>query len=497
MPLHIYNTMTRKKELFRPQTPGEVRMYVCGPTVYDCIHIGNARPQIFFDVVRRYFEYSGWKVTYVVNFTDVDDKLIKKSEQTGIPVPELADHYIGKFFEDAEALGIRPADVHPRVMEHIGDIVQFVAQLIERGFAYERDGDVYFRTAKFEKYGQLSHQNIDELQFGIRVEVDERKEDERDFVLWKKAKPGEIKWDSPWGEGRPGWHIECSTMSRRYLGDTLDIHGGGLDLQFPHHECEAAQSEALTGKPLANYWMHNGYIHIRNEKMSKSLGNSVYVYELRQRYPAAAIRYFILSTHYRNPLNFSEEAMEQAVSATERIANCVGNLRHRLKNAESGSAADGPQRAAEGAAAPGKSGAEGDYLRKLKGIEETFRAKMDDDFNTPDAITAVFAWVTETNQLLNRAEVSVETLRAGLAAFEAMNGVLGLVLAERQEELLDEEIEKLIAERTEARKRKDWARADEIRDLLAARGILLEDTPQGVRWRRAERPSGDGHHGGK
>ncbi|MGG3841240.1 cysteine--tRNA ligase [Paenibacillus thiaminolyticus] len=471
MTLQIYNTMTRRKETFVPIHPDKVNMYVCGPTVYDYIHIGNARPQIVFDVVRRYLEQIGYEVNYVVNFTDVDDRLIRKSIETGDPVPVIAEKFIQAFYEDIDGIGVRRATHNPRVLDHIEEIIAFIANLVEEGFAYESGKDVYFRTNRFAEYGKLSHQNLEELQHGIRVEVDERKENPEDFVLWKAAKPGEISWPSPWGEGRPGWHIECSAMARKFLGDTLDIHGGGQDLQFPHHECEVAQSESLTGKPLANIWMHNGYIHINNEKMSKSLGNGVIVKELRARYKMEAIRYFILATHYRNPLNFSEEAMMQAEKSAGRIVNAVQNLRHLLK-----SAVDAAEREPDEA-----------LQQKLADILDTFDAKMQDDFNTADAITAVFDWVNLANSTMQQGsqdERQTANLQALLDAIEAMNNVLGLVPEQEEEDLLDEEIDRLIQERTDARKAKNWARADEIRDMLTAQGIILEDTPQGIRWRR-------------
>ncbi|WII37138.1 cysteine--tRNA ligase [Paenibacillus thiaminolyticus] len=471
MTLQIYNTMTRRKETFEPIHPDKVNMYVCGPTVYDYIHIGNARPQIVFDVVRRYLEQIGYEVNYVVNFTDVDDRLIRKSIELGEPVPVIAEKFIQAFYEDIDGIGVRRATHNPRVLDHIEEIIAFIANLVEEGYAYESGKDVYFRTNRFAEYGKLSHQNLEELQHGIRVEVDERKENPEDFVLWKAAKPGEISWPSPWGEGRPGWHIECSAMARKFLGDTLDIHGGGQDLQFPHHECEVAQSESLTGKPLANIWMHNGYIHINNEKMSKSLGNGVIVKELRARYKMEAIRYFILATHYRNPLNFSEEAMMQAEKSVGRIVNAVQNLRHLLKSAEDAAEQE-----------PGEA-----LQQKLAGILDTFDAKMQDDFNTADAITAVFDWVNLANSTMQqgtRDERQTANLQALLDAVEAMNNVLGLVPEQEEEDLLDEEIDRLIQERADARKAKNWARADEIRDMLTAEGIILEDTPQGIRWRR-------------
>ncbi|MFD0615837.1 cysteine--tRNA ligase [Paenibacillus sp. GCM10027629] len=465
MALHIYNTMNRTKELFEPLEAGKVRMYTCGPTVYDYIHVGNARPVIFFDVVRRYLETIGYEVNYVTNFTDVDDKLIRKAEQLGTTVPEVAERYIQAFNEDIEGLGVRPATMNPRVTENIAEIVEFIQKLVDQDFAYASQGDVYFRTQKFKDYGKLSHQNIEELQFGIRIEVDERKENAEDFVLWKGAKPGEIYWSSPWGNGRPGWHIECSAMVKRYLGDTLDIHGGGQDLQFPHHECEIAQSESVTGKSLANYWMHNGYINIDNEKMSKSLGNGISVVELRKKYKAPVLRYFMLSGHYRNPLNFTEEVMAQAENSVSRIENAYANLQHRLRSAVD----------------PGEASEE--LTERLSHIREQFHAKMDDDFNTADAITAWFDLVSETNLVLQRAIVKAGELQAIAALFDHFNDVLGLV-ENKPEELLDEEIENLIAERVDARKSKNWARADEIRDLLAEQNIVLEDTPQGMRWRR-------------
>ncbi|AYB41964.1 cysteine--tRNA ligase [Paenibacillus lautus] len=467
MALQIYNTLTRMKETFVAQDPGKVKIYVCGPTVYDYIHIGNARPMIFFDVVRAYFENQGNDVNYVVNFTDVDDKMIRKAEQTGTTVPEVAEKFINAYYEDLDGLGIPRATLNPRVTDNMESIIEFIQELIDRDFAYENGGDVFYRTRKFDDYGKLSQQNLDELQFGIRIEVDKRKENPEDFVLWKAAKPGEIYWSSPWGDGRPGWHIECSAMARRYLGDTLDIHGGGQDLQFPHHECEVAQSEALTGKPLANYWMHNGYIRINNEKMSKSLGNGVLVKELREQYTKEAVRYFMLSTHYRNPLNYSDEVMEQAQNSVERLANAAANVEHRLGTAI-GSKDDQVSQ---------------DVADKISAVLVEFHEKMQDDFNTPDAITAMFQWASEANQLLKEASIPAADLHEVLRAFNEMNGVLRIVNT-GADELLDEEIEALIAERVEARKNKNWARADEIRDKLADEGIVLEDTAQGMRWRR-------------
>jgi cysteinyl-tRNA synthetase len=464
MALKIYNTLARAKEEFRPIEPGKVKMYVCGPTVYDYIHIGNARPMVFFDLVRRYLESIHYEVNYVVNFTDVDDKLIKKAAQMEWTVPEVADLFIQKFYEDTEGLGIRKATLNPRVTENIDEIITFINGLLDKDFAYERGGDVYFRTNQFTEYGKLSHQNLEELQFGIRVEVDDRKENPQDFVLWKAAKPGEISWDSPWGEGRPGWHIECSAMVRKYLGDTIDIHGGGQDLQFPHHECEIAQSECLTGQVMANYWMHNGYININNEKMSKSMGNGVNVNQLLKTISPQTLRYFMLSVHYRNPLNFSEETIEQANNGLARIENCLANIKHRLSTA----AADKPAE---------------EIVHAVAEVQRQFELKMNDDFNTPDAITAVFELVNAANHYLQQEEVTQGSLKLLLERFETMDLVLG-ILAKHEEQLLDQDIEQLIVDRTEARKSKNWARADEIRDLLIEQGILLEDTAQGIRWRR-------------
>ncbi|MBU9709814.1 cysteine--tRNA ligase [Paenibacillus sp. AK121] len=466
MSLQIYNTMTRSREPFVPLEPGKVKMYVCGPTVYDYIHIGNARPVIVFDVVRSYLEYVGYDVNYVVNFTDVDDKLIRKARELNMEVPAVAEKFIAAYHEDLAGLNVPAASINPRVTESMDLIIDFIKDLVDKGYAYENDGDVFYRTKKFKDYGQLSGQNLEELQFGIRINVDERKENAEDFVLWKEAKPGEIYWSSPWGDGRPGWHIECSAMARHYLGDTLDIHGGGQDLQFPHHECECAQSEVITGKPLSRYWMHNGYIRIDNEKMSKSLGNGILVKDLRARHKPEALRYFMLSTHYRNPLNYNQETMSQAENSVERIANAVANVKHRLA-----------------IALKGNEEVSAELQMKLDGILQQFGEKMDDDFNTPDAITAVFEWVSEANLLLQRDVVNQAELQRVLHTFHSMNTVLR-IYSEPSEELLDDEVEQLIAERVEARKTKNWGRADEIRDLLATKGIVLEDTAQGMRWRR-------------
>lgn len=463
MTLRIYNTLRRTKEDFRPIEEGKVRMYVCGPTVYNYIHIGNGRPVIVFDMVRRYLESIGYQVTYVVNFTDVDDKMIQRAKLEGSTVPEIAERYIAAFLEDSRKLGVKNT-IHPRVTENMEEIISFIAQLVEKGFAYESGGDVYFLTSKFTEYGKLSQQKLDELQFGIRIEVDERKRGAEDFVLWKGAKPGEIAWPSPWGDGRPGWHIECSAMAKKYLGDTIDIHGGGQDLIFPHHECEVAQSEALNGEPLANYWMHNGFLNMNNEKMSKSIGNVMNVRDILSAARPQEFRFMMLSTHYRNPLNYNDDVLSQAKNSLERLDNCVVNLKHRLKDAAEGEA-------------------DAEVVAFVESAAQTFTAKMDDDFNTPDALTAMFNLAGDANRYLQNAEVTRGSLDAILARFAAMDEVLG-VLAGEAEDLVDEEIEALIVERGEARKAKNWARADEIRDLLTARGIVLEDTPQGMRWKR-------------
>ncbi|MDR5599348.1 cysteine--tRNA ligase [Paenibacillus larvae] len=464
MTLRMFNTMTREKEEFKPVVPGKVSMYVCGPTVYNYIHIGNGRPAIFFDVVHRYLTYLGYDVTYVVNFTDVDDKLIRKAEETGETVKELADRFIEAYLEDMEALGIRKADINPRVTENMDEIISFIRSLVDKGYAYENGGDVFYRTQKFADYGKLSHQNLDELQYGIRIEVDERKENPQDFVLWKAAKPGEVYWSSPWGNGRPGWHIECSALVHKYLGETIDIHGGGVDLTFPHHECEIAQTEALTCKPMAKYWLHNAFLNIDNEKMSKSLGNGVLVREILKRVKPQVLRLFMMMAHYRNQINFNSDGLEQAANGLERIMNSVTNLKHRLKIAQEGPADE-------------------QVKNRIQAIKAQFEAKMNDDFNTPDAITAVFELVSEANNTLKEDRVNVSTLEMLLDQFKSFDTVLG-ILEPEETDLMDEEIEKLIAERTEARRAKNWARADEIRDILTEKGILLEDTPQGIRWRQ-------------
>jgi cysteinyl-tRNA synthetase len=465
MSIQLYNTLTRKKEPLRTVETGRVKIYVCGPTVYNYIHIGNARVFVFFDVVRRYLKYRGYEVTYVQNLTDVDDKLIKASQETGRPVPEIAETYIGAFFEDMDSLGVERADVHPRATEHIPEMIEAIRTLIDKGYAYERDGDVYFRALSKEGYGKLSHQSLEELKAGARVEVNERKENPLDFALWKRAKPGEISWESPWGRGRPGWHIECSVMSRKYLGDTFDIHAGGTDLTFPHHENEIAQSEALTGKPFALQWMHNGYINMGSEKMSKSLGNIVRVKDLREEFSPRAIRHFLLSAHYRNPIQFTRETMEQMERGIERIDTAWTNLRHRMKASM------------EGPVLP-------ETAKALDELTREFEGAMDDDFNTASAIGVLFEGVRMANELIGRDVVPRGTLQAVADWLNRYGGeILGLVATEAEEET-DEQVEALIQKRQEARRRRDFAQADAIRDQLAAMGIIVEDTPQGVRWRR-------------
>jgi len=467
MSIQLYNTLTRRKEPFIPVEQGKVKMYVCGPTVYNYIHIGNARPAIVFDTVRRYLQYRGFQVTFVQNITDVDDKLIRAAAEEGTSVPELAERYTAAYNEDIRALNVLPPDVQPRVMQTIPEIIAFISGLIEKGYAYERDGDVYFRTDRFAEYGKLSHQPLDELMAGARVEVSEKKANPLDFALWKAAKPGEICWDSPWGKGRPGWHIECSAMARKFLGETIDIHGGGSDLVFPHHENEIAQSECLHNKPFARYWMHNGMLNINNEKMSKSLGNFLLLRELINTYGGQVIRFFMLSGHYRGPINFSDEMLKQAANGLERIRTAYANVLHRLPTARP----DEPNGLAEQQAA------------LLERLRQEFIAAMDDDFNTANAITVLFELAREANLYLRQQNVGRQQLEAYRRLFLELADVLGLVL-EDADELLDEEVEALIAERAAARKARNFARADEIRNLLAARGIILEDTPQGVRWRR-------------
>ncbi|WP_033827307.1 cysteine--tRNA ligase [Bacillus andreraoultii] len=464
MSIQIYNTLTQRKEVFKPIEDGKVKMYVCGPTVYNYIHIGNARPAIVFDTVRRYLEFRGYEVNYVSNFTDVDDKIIKTANENGEDVFSLANRFIDAYFEDVSALGCMDATHHPRVTENMQTIIDFINELVKKDYAYESDGDVYFRTKKFKEYGKLSHQSIDDLRLGTRIEVGEKKHDPLDFALWKAAKPGEVSWESPWGNGRPGWHIECSAMAREYLGDTIDIHAGGQDLSFPHHENEIAQSESLTGKPFANYWMHNGYINIDNEKMSKSLGNFVLVHEIIKKHDPNVLRYFMLSVHYRHPINFSEELMNNAKAGLERLQTSYKNLKHRLD--VSANLADHDQK----------------WLDEISKYNEQFVTEMDDDFNTANAISILFELSKSANYYLMEQNTSTKVIEAYIQSFEQFFNVLGLSL--EKDELLDEEIEQLITKRNKARENRDFQTSDEIRDQLKAMNIILEDTPHGTRWKR-------------
>ena len=465
MSIKIFNTLTREKESFKPLEDGKVKMYVCGPTVYNYIHIGNARPAIVFDTVRRYFEYRGYDVDYVLNFTDIDDKIIQSANEMDKSTFEVADQFIDAYLEDVGALGVKKATHHPRVTETMKDIIKFIEALIEKDYAYEANGDVYFKPRAFEGYGKLSHQSIDELRSGARIQVGEHKNDPLDFALWKKAKDDEIAWDSPWGKGRPGWHIECSAMAKKYLGETIDIHAGGQDLAFPHHENEIAQSEARTGKPFANYWMHNGYINIDNEKMSKSLGNFVLTRDLLEQHDPQIIRFFMLSVHYRHPINFSEELLEGAKNSFERIKTSYFNLEHRKQ--ASLNLIDNSE----------------EWLMKIRELNERFVEEMDDDFNTANAISILFDIAREANVYLKSKQTSVKVIEAFQESLSSILGVLGIGL-EGEQGLLDEDVEELIKERAEARKQRNFARADEIRDLLKEKNIILEDTPQGVRWKR-------------
>jgi cysteinyl-tRNA synthetase len=466
--MKIYNTLTKKKEEFVPIEPGKVRMYVCGPTVYNLIHIGNARPMIFFDTVRRYFEHKNYQVNFVSNFTDVDDKIIKKAVEEGVDSSVISERYIAECKKDMEGMNVRPATTHPLATQEIGGMIEMIATLIEKGYAYAAaDGTVYFRVRKFADYGKLSGKNLDDLQSGNRsllVSGEEQKEDPMDFVLWKPKKEGEPYWESPWCQGRPGWHIECSVMSKKYLGDQIDIHGGGEDLVFPHHENEIAQSEATSGKEFAHYWMHNAFLNIDNKKMSKSLGNFFTVRDISEKYDLQVLRFFMLSAHYRSPLNFSADLMEAAKNGLDRIVTAAQKLAEEKERAQ-----DTPMTAEEKAA--------------VDGFVAKFDAAMDDDFNTADAISAVFELVKYANTQMV-AGTGKEFTAYLSENVEMLCEILGIV-TEKKEEMLDADIEALIEERQAARKAKNFARADEIRDLLAAKGILLEDTREGVKWKKA------------
>ena len=458
--MKIYNTLTRSKQELKTVKEGEVGIYACGPTVYNFIHIGNARPLCVFDVLRRYLEWRGYKVNFVQNFTDIDDKLIKKANEEGITVPEVAERYIGEFWTDVKGMNIREATVHPRATENIDAILSIIEKLVEKGFAYAANGDVYFRAKKFNDYGKLSHQPLEDLEAGARIDIAEHKENPMDFALWKGAKPGEPAWPSPWGDGRPGWHIECSAMSQRYIGETIDIHCGGQDLIFPHHENEIAQSEAASGKNFAHYWMHNGYINVDNRKMSKSLNNFFTVREVAGVYGYEPIRYLMISSHYRSPINYSAEIIEQSRNALDRLYNCRENLVFRMKSAESG-----------------------EKTADFSQFVDEFITAMDDDLNTADAIAALFNLTREINTMLG-GNPTKEDCEEALRVFTELSGVLGLVYNVKEDNI-DEQVEEMIRQRTEARKNRDFATADAIRDKLKEMGITLEDTPQGVKWTRA------------
>ena len=466
--MKIFNTLTKKKEEFKPLVPGEVKMYVCGPTVYNFFHIGNGRTFIIFDTIRRYLEYRGYKVTFVQNFTDIDDKMINKANAEGITVKELGDKYIKEYYQDADNLNIERATVNPRATEYIDEVINFVKQLIDAGFAYEVDGDVYYSTKKFETYGKLCGQNLDDLQVGARINVDERKKDPMDFAVWKAQKPGEPAWKSPWGMGRPGWHIECSCMAKKILGDTIDIHGGGMDLKFPHHENEIAQSEAITKKQFANYWMHAAFVNVDNKKMSKSLNNFFTAREILQEYSADAIRFLMLSGHYRIQINFTKELLDSATASVERLYNCINNLENLINEVKE------EKITAE----------ESDYLKSLDKYREKFIEKMDDDFNTADAISVLFDLTKDINNHIN-INSSVELCKGAVGLIRELGAPLG-ILQKKEEKTLESEIQELIDKRQEARKNRDFALADKIRDDLKARNIVLEDTPQGVRWKKVD-----------
>lgn len=458
--LYLYNTLTRIKQEFVPIKKGEVKMYSCGPTVYNFFHIGNARPFIIFDTLRRYLEYKGYKVEFVQNFTDVDDKMINKANELGITVKELADEYISEYFTDAQGLGIKKATVHPRATENIDAIIELVSTLEKKGYAYNVDGNVYYRTKNFKDYGKLSHQPLEDLESGARIDINEDKEDPMDFALWKKQKPGEPAWESPWGMGRPGWHIECSAMANKYLAKTIDIHSGGQDLIFPHHENEIAQSEAANGCCFANYWLHNGYINVDNRKMSKSLGNFFTVRDVTKEFDYEVIRFFMLSAHYRSPINFSKDLMESAKSALGRIYTCLETLDFLEKSAE--------DRAANAA--------EQEVLDGLEGHKQRFIAAMDDDINTADAISAIFELVADVNKIITQ-NPSAEVCRKCSASIRELGDVLGLL--GKKKEGADGDVQKIAAERAEARAAKDWAKSDELRDKLKEMGYIVKDTPHG------------------
>ena len=465
--MKIYNTLTRKKEEFVPIEYGKVKIYVCGPTVYNLIHIGNARPICVFDTLRRYLAYRGYQVKFVQNYTDVDDKIINRAAEEGTTAKEISERYIAEYKKDAAALNVMEADAHPKVTENMGEIIKIVKTLVEKGFAYEAGGDVYFRTARFSEYGKLSHMPLEELEAGARIEVNSVKEDPMDFALWKASKPGEPSWKSPWGEGRPGWHIECSAMARTYLGDTIDIHCGGQDLIFPHHENEIAQSECCNGVPFAHYWMHNGYINVDNRKMSKSLNNFFTVREVAKEFGYEPIRYLMVASHYRSPINYSVDLLKQCTAALERLYTCRENLEFVVSNAK-----------------PGREARDEEIKKRLEEYQNRFCEAMDDDLNTADAIAVLFELAKDINTNLSTAtNPHKEIAEEALTLFNSLADVLGLLYVKKDtKDSLDEEIENLIQRRVEARKNKNWAEADRIRDELSARHVVLEDTPQGTKW---------------
>lgn len=464
--MKVYNTLTRTKEEFVPLEEGKVKMYVCGPTVYNYIHIGNARPFIIFDTLRRYLEYRGYDVTYVQNFTDVDDKIINRSHEEGISPEEVAAKYIKEYFVDCDGLGIKRATVHPQVTDNIQQIIEFIKELEDKGYAYAVNGDVYFDTNKFEGYGKLSGQKQEDLEAGARIEVNDQKRHPMDFVLWKAKKEGEPGWDSPWGEGRPGWHIECSVLSKRYLGETIDIHAGGQDLTFPHHENEIAQSEARSGKTFSKYWMHNGYININDEKMSKSKGNFFTVRDISKLYDLEIVRFFMLSAHYRNPVNFSDEMLNQAKAGLERLYNTKEKLEFTLSNLVESPLTE----------------KEVELVKELDDFRQKFIDAMDDDVNTADAVSVIFELAKLINSNVDE-NSSLEFAKKCLDEFNELTGVLNIV-NKKKDTVLDKDIEELIQKRTDAKKNKEFQLADDIRQQLLDMGIVLEDTRQGVKWKR-------------
>lgn len=466
--MRIFNTLTRQKQELVPITPGEYKIYACGPTVYNFIHIGNARPLCVFDVLRRYLEYRGNKVTFVQNFTDIDDKIIRRANEEGLTFKEISEKYIEEFWKDAKGMNIREATYHPKATENIDEIISIVSALIEKGYAYAVNGDVYFSTKKFHEYGKLSHQPLEDLEAGARINVGELKKEPMDFALWKNAKPGEPYWESPWGKGRPGWHIECSAMVRRYLGETIDIHCGGQDLIFPHHENEIAQSECCNGVPFANYWMHNGFITVDKVKMSKSLGNFFTVRDVAEKYGYEPIRLLMISCQYRSPINYSIDAIEQCKASLERMYTCRNNLDFALQNAV--------DEAEEN---------DSEIMAQIDKRKAGFVDAMEDDLNTADAIGVLFELIRDLNTNVNDKTVSKSVAEYAISAFDELTGVLGLVYNRENKGSLDDEIEALIEQRNAARKAKNWAEADRIRDELKAQGIVLEDTAQGVKWHRA------------